>query len=280
MVNAALLRSAAIATLLALAGAPPQASAQTVNGESAWPPDNLAHLPEVAVIPSDHLVVVKIGHPLDTENPFATEWWDAPYVEVDVFPQQMARPMLEEASIKTIRVQALTDGEQIAWRVSWPDPTPDGNVDVSRFSDGVAVEFPLDEGALPMMGDEESRLIEPAIRVAREAGIDASGPFPADTVFIKAAAGEFDLVVAMYHDQGLTPVKLLGWDKAVNWTLGLPFIRTSPDHGTAFDIAGRDKASEGSMKAAMEHAARLAAKEIAAAQAIADPADPSVRTKA
>ena len=131
-----------------------------------------------------------------------------------------------------------------------------------------------------MMGDEESRLIEPAIRVAREGGIDASGPFPADTVFIKAAAGEYDLVVAMYHDQGLTPVKLLGWDKAVNWTLGLPFIRTSPDHGTAFDIAGRDKASEGSMKAALEQAAKLAAQEIAASRSIADPADPSVRTEA
>ena len=106
-------------------------------------------------------------------------------------------------------------------------------------------------------GDEEARLIEPAIRVARDAGIDASGPFPADTIFIAAAAGEYDLVVAMYHDQGLIPVKLLGWDKAVNWTLGLPIIRTSPDHGTAFDIAGKNIASEGSMRAAIELATQL-----------------------
>src|SRR5690606_11478290 len=112
-------------------------------------------------------------------------------------------------------------------------------------------------------GDEESRLIEPAIRVARDAGIDARGPFPADTIFIRAAAGDYDLVVAMYHDQGLIPVKLLGWDKAVNWTIGLPIIRTSPDHGTAFDIAGTNTASEGSMKAAIELAVQLATNRIA-----------------
>src|SRR4029453_791598 len=118
-------------------------------------------------------------------------------------------------------------------------------------------------------GDEEARLIEPAIRVARDAGIDASGPFPADTIFIAAAAGEYDLVVAMYHDQGLIPVKLLGWDKAVNCTLGLPIIRTSPDHGTAFDIAGKNIASEGSIRAAIELAAQLAASRVSAATASA-----------
>ena len=108
-----------------------------------------------------------------------------------------------------------------------------------------------------MFGDEESRVIRPAIEAARRIGIDAKGPFPGDTVFIAAAAGEWDLVVAMYHDQGLIPVKLLGWDKAVNITIGLPIVRTSPDHGTAFDIAGQNRASEGSMKAAIELAVRL-----------------------
>jgi 4-hydroxythreonine-4-phosphate dehydrogenase len=114
-------------------------------------------------------------------------------------------------------------------------------------------------------GDEETRLIEPAIRVAQDAGIDVHGPLPGDTVFIRAAAGDYDLVVAMYHDQGLIPVKLLGWDKAINWTLGLPIIRTSPDHGTAFDIAGKNLASEGSMKAAIELAAQLANHRVAEA---------------
>ena len=101
-----------------------------------------------------------------------------------------------------------------------------------------------------LFGDEEERVIRPAIDVARRGGINVHGPFPGDTVFIDAAAGKWDLVVAMYHDQGLIPVKLLGWDKAVNVTIGLPIVRTSPDHGTAFDIAGQAKASEGSMKAA------------------------------
>jgi 4-hydroxythreonine-4-phosphate dehydrogenase len=102
------------------------------------------------------------------------------------------------------------------------------------------------------------------VRVAQESGINVHGPFPADTIFIRAASGDFDLVVAMYHDQGLIPVKLLGWDKAVNWTIGLPIIRTSPDHGTAFDIAGRNVASPNSMRAAIDLAVQLAVNKVAA----------------
>ncbi|MEY5060475.1 MAG: 4-hydroxythreonine-4-phosphate dehydrogenase [Planctomycetota bacterium] len=109
-----------------------------------------------------------------------------------------------------------------------------------------------------LFGDEELRVIKPAVDIARGTGIDVHGPFSGDTIFIDAAAGNWDLVVAMYHDQGLIPVKLLGWDKAVNVTLGLPIVRTSPDHGTAFGIAGKNQASEGSMKAAVELAVKLA----------------------
>jgi 4-hydroxythreonine-4-phosphate dehydrogenase len=109
-----------------------------------------------------------------------------------------------------------------------------------------------------LFGDEEKRIIRPAIEMAREAGIDVKGPFPGDTIFIDAAAGRYDLVVAMYHDQGLIPVKLLGFDDAVNVTLGLPIIRTSVDHGTAFDIVGQNLANPNSMKAAIRLAARLA----------------------
>ena len=116
-----------------------------------------------------------------------------------------------------------------------------------------------------LFGDEELRIISPAIDVARQHGIDATGPFSADTVFIGAADGKFDLVVAMYHDQGLIPVKLLGWNEAVNITLGLPIIRTSPDHGTAFDIAGKHIADEGSMSQAIELAIKMATKRRAAA---------------
>lgn len=106
-------------------------------------------------------------------------------------------------------------------------------------------------------GDEEARVIEPAITMARDAGIDATGPYPADSLFWRASRGEFDGVVAMYHDQGLIPVKLLSFDESVNLTLGLPIPRTSVDHGTAFDIAGRNKANPGSMRAALAMAVDL-----------------------
>ncbi len=108
-----------------------------------------------------------------------------------------------------------------------------------------------------LLGDEETRLIKPAIKVAHEAGIRAKGPFPADTLFNEAVNGAFDIVVAMYHDQGLLPVKLLHQHQAVNWTLGLPMIRTSPDHGTAFDIVGKNQANIGSMQAAVKLALDL-----------------------
>ncbi len=107
-----------------------------------------------------------------------------------------------------------------------------------------------------LLGDEESRLIEPAIKLARNNGIDAHGPFPADTLFSKAES--YDVIVAMYHDQGLLPVKLLSFGSAVNWTLGLPIIRTSPDHGTAFDIAHTNEASPNSLIRAIELASDLA----------------------
>jgi 4-hydroxythreonine-4-phosphate dehydrogenase len=109
-------------------------------------------------------------------------------------------------------------------------------------------------------GDEEERIISPAILMARDQGVDVSGPYPPDTVFLKALNGQFDAVVCMYHDQGLIPVKLLAFDRAVNITLGLPIIRTSPDHGTAFDIVGRNRANPGSMRAAIETAIDIAIK--------------------
>ena len=109
-------------------------------------------------------------------------------------------------------------------------------------------------------GDEEKRVIAPAILMAAEAGINVSGPYPADTLFARAVAGQFECVIAMYHDQGLSPVKLLGWRSAVNLTLGLPFIRTSPGHGTAFDIAGLNRADPAPMTAAVKLAIDLAAR--------------------
>lgn len=111
------------------------------------------------------------------------------------------------------------------------------------------------EGGL--FGDEEIRIIRPAIEAARSEGIDASGPWAGDTVFMQARMGRFDIVVAQYHDQGLIPVKYMGLDHGVNVTLGLPFVRTSPDHGTAFDIAGRGIADPSSLETAFDYALRL-----------------------
>ncbi len=116
------------------------------------------------------------------------------------------------------------------------------------------------EGGL--FGDEERSIIGPAIAAAREEGCDASGPWPPDTVFMQARATgaqvRFDVVIAMYHDQGLIPVKYLGVEQGVNLTLGLPFVRTSPDHGTAFDIAGQGQADASSLLAAVRMARQWA----------------------
>jgi 4-hydroxythreonine-4-phosphate dehydrogenase len=109
-----------------------------------------------------------------------------------------------------------------------------------------------------LLGGEEQAVLAPAVAAARERGIDLRGPFPGDTIFVRASRGEFDAVIACYHDQGLIPVKLLAFGRAVNVTLGLPIVRTSVDHGTAFDIAGEGRADASSMVEAVLLAARLA----------------------
>jgi len=109
-----------------------------------------------------------------------------------------------------------------------------------------------------LFGQEEERVIRPAVAACRARGIDVSGPYPADTLFVRADRGDFDVVIACYHDQGLIPVKLLAFGHAVNVTLGLPIVRTSVDHGTAFDIAGKGLADPESLIAAVLLAARLA----------------------
>lgn len=111
-------------------------------------------------------------------------------------------------------------------------------------------------------GKEDIDIIAPAIALARAKGIDASGPWPGDTVFMRARLGEFDICVAQYHDQGLIPIKYLGIDEGVNVTVGLPFVRTSVDHGTAFDIAGRGIADPSSLRTAFELALKLTAAKL------------------
>jgi 4-hydroxythreonine-4-phosphate dehydrogenase len=108
------------------------------------------------------------------------------------------------------------------------------------------------------MGTEEQTTIGPAVLEAQRAQLEVVGPLSADALFYHAFKGEYDAVVAMYHDQGLVPLKMIGFESGVNWTLGLPFIRTSPDHGTAYDIAGQGKASPSSMVSAIRLAKQLA----------------------
>ena len=109
-------------------------------------------------------------------------------------------------------------------------------------------------------------IIEPTVWAARQCGFDVVGPLSGDTVFYFVLRGEFDAVVAMYHDQGLAPLKAVAFDTGVNWTLGLPFVRTSPDHGTAYDIAGRGIANPSSMIAAIRLAKKLAGKSVVSGQ--------------
>ncbi len=108
-----------------------------------------------------------------------------------------------------------------------------------------------------IFGDEETKIIAPAIKDAKSEGINAGGPFPADTLFVPAKRKQFDAIIVMYHDQGLIPIKMASFGKAVNITLGLPFIRTSVDHGTAYDIAGKGLADPSSLIEAVKTAAKL-----------------------
>jgi 4-hydroxythreonine-4-phosphate dehydrogenase len=110
------------------------------------------------------------------------------------------------------------------------------------------------------IGNEEQEVFPGALAELRSKGVDISGPYPGDALFVRAARGEFDGVIACYHDQGLIPVKLLAFGEAVNVTIGLPFIRTSVDHGTGFDIAGKGRAEEGSLLAAMRLGVQLASR--------------------
>jgi 4-hydroxythreonine-4-phosphate dehydrogenase len=149
-----------------------------------------------------------------------------------------------------LTIGGLTD--TIALTAEW---MPRFGVDAPRI--GVAGLNPH-AGEDGLLGSEDQHIIRPAVQRARDSGIAASGPWPADTIFTRAMRGEFDAVVACYHDQGLIPIKVVAFGEAVNVTIGLPIIRTSVDHGTAFDIAGKGIADAGSMIEAILVAAQLA----------------------
>jgi 4-hydroxythreonine-4-phosphate dehydrogenase len=139
--------------------------------------------------------------------------------------------------------------------------------DIEKPRIGVAALNPH-AGENGRFGDEESRIISPAIELARHHDINCTGPYPADTLFYRAVNGEFDGVVAMYHDQAMIPIKLIAFDEAVNITIGIPIIRTSPAHGTAFDITGKNIANPASMKAAILTAIKMVKVKMKRAQGI------------
>jgi 4-hydroxythreonine-4-phosphate dehydrogenase len=155
------------------------------------------------------------------------------------------------------KVAELLNPERIFDIISLTDRSLKERFGLSRPKIAVAALNPH-AGESGMFGDEEAKVIAPAIVMAQTAGVRASGPHPPDTVFYGAASGQFDAVVCMYHDQGLIPFKLLHFEDGVNTTLGLPIIRTSVDHGTAYDIAGTGQADPRSLKAAIFMAAEQA----------------------
>jgi 4-hydroxythreonine-4-phosphate dehydrogenase len=188
----------------------------------------------------------------------AAAWLGRPLSEVPV------RMMLANDELRTVLVSI-----HVSLREAIEAVTFDGVLETLRITHrsltavlgrppriGVAGLNPhAGEGGL--FGTEERDIIAPAIAAARQEGIDADGPHAPDTVFMRARTGAFDVVVAMYHDQGLIPVKYLGVEKGVNVTLGLPLVRTSPDHGTAFDIAGTGRADASSLIEAVRMARSL-----------------------
>jgi 4-hydroxythreonine-4-phosphate dehydrogenase len=193
--------------------------------------------------PGHSELLAKIAHARLWRMMFAGEQLSLALVTVHMGLAQVSGALSREGVFHTIRL--LADHLRGQLRIARP-----------RIA---VLGFNPHAGENGLFGDEEIKVIAPAIRRAQRNGIDAHGPVAPDTAFIRAKGRfGFDGAVAMYHDQGLIALKTLEFDRAVNITLGLPFIRTSPDHGTAYDIAGRGAASGTSMAAAIEYAARMA----------------------
>ena len=221
-----------------------------------------------APIHKEALAAAGIGHPGHTEmlQELASVDGRMPAVRMMLANDELRTVLVTihqslRGAIDAVTFDAVLETIRIAHRSAsrWGQPTP--RIAVAGLNPHAG------EGGL--FGSEEATIIGPAIVAARAEGIDARGPYAPDTVFMRARdaaghPGEFDIVVAMTHDHGLIPVKYLGIENGVNVTLGLPFVRTSPDHGTAFEIAGRGVADPSSLRAAVRMARRLAARARAA----------------
>lgn len=213
------------------------------------------HVDAIATAPVNKEAFRRAGLPWNGHTDLLAHLTGAPHVAM-LFYSDVLRVVLATVHLPLAEVpRALTRGSLEATIDLTSRELPRFGIAAPRIA--VAGLNPH-AGEHGLFGREEETTIAPAIAACRERGVDVSGPFPGDTVFVRARRGDFDVVVACYHDQGLIPVKLLAFGRAVNVTLGLPIVRTSVDHGTAFDIAGRGIADSESMIAAVLLAARLA----------------------
>ncbi len=239
------------------------AAARCIEAAVRWVRSGGAAGVVTAPIHKEALAAAGIGYPGHTEmlQALAAVGGEAPPVRMMLANDELRVVLVTihlalRRAIEELSFDAVLQTLRIAHAASarWGQPRP--RIAVAGLNPHAG------EGGL--FGDEEQRFIGPAVDAACAEGIDARGPFAPDTVFMRARdaaghAGEFDLVVAMTHDHGLIPVKYLGVQHGVNVTLGLPFVRTSPDHGTAFDIAGRGVADASSLVAAIRMARKLGA---------------------
>ncbi|MET0638686.1 MAG: 4-hydroxythreonine-4-phosphate dehydrogenase PdxA [Hyphomicrobium sp.] len=207
------------------------------------------------------------GHPGHTEylGVLAVEFWPSDVAEpVMMIAAPMLRvvPVTIHMPLKDVPSLLTTDKIVACARVVHLSLQRDFGIEKPRLAVAGLNPHAGEDGAL---GLEDGDIVKPAIAFLRAEGIDATGPFAADTMFHAAARATYDVALAMYHDQGLIPIKTLAFDEGVNVTLGLPFVRTSPDHGTAFSIAGKGIASASSLKAALKLAADMSARRQALA---------------
>ncbi len=238
-----------------------QAAAQCIAAAARWTLEGRTAAMVTAPVHKESLALAGLSHPGHTEY---LQSLAAAHAGVDV-RQMPVRMMLSAPGLSTVLVSIHVSLRQAlesvrcdlileTIRITADHFKRCGKRDVRIAVAGLNPH--AGEGGL--FGREEIEEIAPAIEKARSWGLDVSGPHPPDTVFMQARQGAFDVVVAMYHDQGLIPVKLLGLEHGVNTTLGLPMIRTSPDHGTAFDLAGTGRADSSSLLSAIEAAQRMA----------------------
>jgi 4-hydroxythreonine-4-phosphate dehydrogenase len=209
----------------------------------------------MATAPVNKLAFAKAGLPWKGHTDLLAHLCEAPRVAM-MFHAPQLKVVLLTVHVPLSEVSAQITPERVEQAIALTVEAM-GRFGVARPRLALAGLNPH-SGEHGVIGSEDDRVLAPAVRRAQDAGIAIEGPIPGDTVFVRATRGEFDCVIACYHDQGLIPVKLLAFGTAVNVTIGLPIIRTSVDHGTAFDIAGRNVADPGSMIAAVKLAAEMA----------------------